>query len=281
MLMRAKSSKSTTDADSARRIDTFLALAASRLCQPAKERKGALRFGIDLGTATIVLTAIDETGAPVYWNFVRESVVRDGVVVNFQGAVRAVGQLKQMAEAALGQTIDEAATAHPPAVPLSDCRACAYVLQQAGIECRNLMDEVTAANAVLAVQNGAVIDVGGGSTGVGVFADGELRTLSDRAGGGHHLDLILAGALRIPVEEAEVHKREQGAGVLAVLRPGIERIAASIQLQCANVCPGMVHLAGGALQISGAETIIENYLGWKVRNYQHAELITPFGIAVN
>lgn len=281
MLMRAKSSKSTTEADSARRVDTFLALAASRLCQPAKERKGALRFGIDLGTATIVLTAIDETGAPVYWNFVRESVVRDGVVVNFQGAVRAVGQLKQMAEAALGQTIDEAATAHPPAVPLSDCRACAYVLQQAGIECRNLMDEVTAANAVLAVQNGAVIDVGGGSTGVGVFADGKLRTLSDRAGGGHHLDLILAGALRIPVEEAEGHKREQGTGVLAVLRPGIERIAASIQLQCANVCPGLVHLAGGALQIPGADTIIEDYLGWKVKNYQHAELITPFGIAVN
>ena len=281
MLMRAASSQSNTEADPARRVDTFLALAASRLRQPAKGREGGLRFGIDLGTATIVLTAIDETGTPVYWDFVRERVVRDGVVVDFQGAVRAVAQLKKIAEAALGQTIGEAATAHPPAVPLSDCRACAYVLQQAGIDCRSLVDEVTAANAVLAVRNGAVIDVGGGSTGVGVFAGGELRSISDRAGGGHHLDLILAGALRIPVEEAEGRKREQGADVLAVLRPGIERIAASIGLQCANVCPGVVHLAGGALQIPGADAIIEHYLGWEVKSYQHAELITPFGIAVN
>jgi ethanolamine utilization protein EutJ len=281
MLMRATPSQLVTEADPAPRIDAFLALAASRLRQPAEGRKGRLRFGIDLGTATIVLSAIDESGAPVYWDFVRERVVRDGVVVDFQGAVSAVAQLKHVAEAALGQIIDEAATAHPPAVPLSDCRACAYVLQQAGIDCRSLVDEVTAANAVLAVRDGAVIDVGGGSTGVGVFADGELRSLSDRAGGGHYLDLILAGALRVPVEDAEARKREQGADVLAVLRPGIERIAASIQLQCGDVSPGVVHLAGGALQIPGAEAVIEHYLGWCVKSYPHAELITPFGIAVS
>jgi ethanolamine utilization protein EutJ len=266
-------------------VDQFLALAASRLRQPAEERDGALRFGIDLGTATIVLTAIDESGAPIYWDFSRECVVRDGVVVDFQGAVKAVAQLKRSAEAALGQTIAAAATAHPPGVPLSDCRACAFVLQQAGIDCRSLVDEVSAANVVLAVRDGAVIDVGGGSTGVGVFAGGELRSLSDRAGGGHHLDLILAGALRIPVEEAEARKREKGgepgADVLAVLRPGVERIAESIRLQCANVCPGVIHLAGGALRIAGADAVIEQYLGWRVLSYPHAELITPFGIAAS
>lgn len=283
MLMRAAPPQPATaiEVDPARRVDAFLALAASCFRQPAEVREGALRFGIDLGTATIVLTAIDEAGTPVYWNFLRERVVRDGVVVDFQGAVRAVAQLKKIAETVLGQTIGDAATAHPPAVPLSDCRACGYVLQQAGIECRKLVDEVTAANAVLAVRNGAVIDVGGGSTGVGVFAGGKLHSLSDRAGGGHHLDLILAGALRIPVEEAEIRKREQGADLLAVLRPGIERIAASIRLQCANVCPGVVHLAGGALQVPGADAIVEHYLGWRVKSYPHADLITPFGIAVN
>ena len=191
-----------------------------------------------------------------------------------------VTQLKQVAEAALGRRIDEAATAHPPAVPPSECRACAYVLEQAGIDCRSLVNEVTAANALLGVRDGAVIDVGGGSTGVGVFVDGELRSLSDRAGGGHYLDLILAGALRIPVEDAEARKREQSADVLLMLRPGIERIAASIHLQCGEICPGVVHLAGGALQIPCADTIIEDYLGWRVKSYPHAELITPFGIAV-
>ena len=261
--------------------DQFLALAASRLRQPAAEHDGALRFGIDLGTATIVLTAIDESGAPIYWDFAREGVVRDGVVVDFQGAVRAVALLKRSAEAALGQAIAAAATAHPPAVPSSDCRACAYVLEQAGIDCRSLVDEVSAANAVLAVRDGAVIDVGGGSTGVGVFVGGALQSLSDRAGGGHHLDLILAGALRIPVEDAEARKREQGADVLAILRPGVERIAESIRRQCGNVCPGVIHLAGGALRIPGADAVIEQYLGWRVKSYPHADLITPFGIAAS
>ncbi|MCE9658329.1 MAG: ethanolamine utilization protein EutJ [Burkholderiales bacterium] len=269
------------ETDAIPQIEAFLVLAASRLRQAAEYREDGLRFGIDLGTATIVLTAVDDLGTPVYWNFIRASVVRDGVVVDFQGAVRAVAQLKRTAESALRHTIGEAATAHPPAVPLSDCRACAHVLQQAGIDCRKLVDEVSAANALLAVRDGAVIDVGGGSTGVGVFTNGELRSLSDRAGGGHHLDLILAGALRIPVEEAEVRKREQGAELLSVLRPGIERVAASIGLQCANVCPGMVHLAGGALQIPGADAVIERYLGWQVKSYLHADLITPFGIAVS
>jgi ethanolamine utilization protein EutJ len=217
----------------------------------------------------------------VYWDFVRAQVVRDGVVVDFQGAVEAVRRLKASAEAALGATIEAAATAHPPAVPVSDCRACGYVLQQAGIDCRSLVDEVSAANAILAVRDGAVVDVGGGSTGVGVFRGGELATLSDLAGGGHHLDLILAGALRMTVEAAEVHKRERGGEILQVLRPGIERMAESVRRQCGGVDPGTVHLAGGALTLPGADAVVERYLGWAVQGYRHAELITPFGIALS
>jgi len=262
-------------------VDEYLELAALHLRKPSAAHEGALRFGVDLGTATIVLCAVDATDQPVYWDFARERVVRDGVVVDFQGAVQAVAKLKRSAEAALGQSVDAAATAHPPAVPQSDCRACAFVLQQAGIECRSLVDEVSAANALLNVRDGAVIDVGGGSTGVGVFAGGELRSLSDRAGGGHHLDLILAGALRIPIEDAEIRKREHGADVLAMLRPGVERIAESIRRQCGNASPGVVHLAGGALQIPGADAVIEQYLSWQTRSYPHAELITPFGIALS
>lgn len=284
MLMRVKPNRrANTGAgvDERRlRVEHFLADAALRLRQPADSRAG-LRFGIDLGTATIVLTAIDESMRPVYWDFVRAQVVRDGVVVDFHGAVQAVHELKQRAETALGAAVETAATAHPPAVPASDCRACAFVLQQAGIDCRSLVDEVSAANAVLGVRDGAVVDVGGGSTGVGVFRGGALASLSDRAGGGHQLDLILAGALHIAIEEAEVRKRERGAEAMQILRPGIERIANSIARQCADECPGIVHLAGGALQLPGADEVIAGYLGWTVQAYGHAELITPFGIAVS
>lgn len=262
------------------RVEGFLA-DASRHLRVCAEGRTPVRFGVDLGTATIVLTALDDEGRPAYWDFVRATVVRDGVVVDFQGAVDAVRTLKSRAEATLGITIDEAATAHPPAVPASDCRACHFVLQQAGIECRALVDEVTAANALLQVRDGAVIDVGGGSTGVGVFRSGELVSLSDQAGGGHQLDLILAGALKLSIEDAEVRKREHGADVASLLRPGIERIAESIRRQCGGTPPGTVHLAGGALRLPQADTVIARYLGWPVRAYDHAELITPFGIAVS
>lgn len=283
MLMRVKPrpDRPTKQALAERlRVDRFLTAAAGRLRQPGGAQ-GPLRFGIDLGTATIVLTAIDATMQPVYWDFVRTQVVRDGVVVDFHGAVLAVRELKQRAESALGAPVSEAATAHPPAVPLSDCRACGYVLQQAGIDCRSLVDEVSAANAVLRVRDGAVVDVGGGSTGVGVFRQGALVSLTDRAGGGHQLDLILAGALHIPIEDAEVRKREHGADAMQILRPGIERVAASIALQCGGEPPGAVHLAGGALQLPGAGEVIAAYLGWPVCAHGHAELITPFGIAIS
>ena len=262
------------------RVEAFLADAACFLRTRAEGRE-PVRFGVDLGTATIVLTALDGDGRPAYWDFVRATVVRDGVVVDFQGAVEAVRTLKARAEAALGVAVESAATAHPPAVPASDCRACHFVLQQAGIECRALVDEVSAANALLRIRDGAVIDVGGGSTGVGVFRGGELVSLSDQAGGGHHLDLIVAGALKLSVEDAEVRKRERGADVVSLLRPGIERIAESIRRQCGGTSPGTVHLAGGALRLPQADAVIARYLGWPVRAYDHAELITPFGIAVS
>jgi ethanolamine utilization protein EutJ len=259
----------------------FLLRAAQRMQLPLEEAVGALRFGIDLGTATIVLCAVDARGEPVYWDCVATGVVRDGVVVDFHGAVRAVAELKQRAQNALGLTVEAAATAHPPGVPLSDCQACRYVLEQAQVECRLLIDEVSAAQELLQVRDGIIVDVGGGSTGVGVFRDGRLAALSDRPGGGHHLDLILAGALRIPVPEAEARKRLGGGEHLNILRPGVERIADSIRRQTGSTEPLTVHLAGGALLLPGADQVVAQYLGWPVVAYPHAHLITPFGIALS
>ncbi len=207
--------------------------------------------------------------------------MRDGVVVEFHAAVRAVRDLAAAAQRALSIPIDAAATAYPPGVPASDCRACGNVLEQAGIDCRELVDEVSAAQALLHVQDGAIVDVGGGSTGVGIYKDGQLTSLSDRPGGGHHLDLILAGALGIAVEEAEQRKRTEGERHLGVLTPGIERIAESVALQCHRQNPGDVHLAGGALRLPGAAAVMERYLNWPTVAYPFAELITPFGIAVS
>jgi ethanolamine utilization protein EutJ len=259
----------------------FLNAAARRLRRPATRISGAIRLGVDLGTATVVLTALDDDDAPVYWDFLPCEAVRDGVVVNFGDAVSAVRKLKADAEAKLGIVIKEAGTAYPPGVPVSDSRACRFVLESAGIECRSLVDEVSAAQELLKLRSGVIVDVGGGSTGVGVVEDGKIIQLDDRPGGGRHLDLILAGALNISTDAAEQMKRKRPTECVDILRPGVERVAASVQRQITGRTVSSVHLVGGALQLPGADQIVADYLGIETVAYPHAELVTPFGIAAS
>ncbi len=261
-------------------VDAFLRDAHARYRAPLPGFARPLRFGVDLGTATIVLTAVDATGRPAYWDNVRCEAIRDGVVVDFARAVNEVRRLRERAAASLGELPASAATAYPPGVPASDARACRYVLEAGGLACRALVDEISAAQALLGIADGAVVDVGGGSTGVGVFRDGALVALSDAPGGGLHLDLIVAGALRIAVGEAERIKREGEIDVEHILRPGIERIAESIKRQIGAEPVRAVHLVGGALMIGGAADIVSAYLAIPATGYAHADLITPFGMAL-
>jgi ethanolamine utilization protein EutJ len=260
-------------------VGQFLNVAAKRYRSPAAEWKAPLRCGVDLGTATIVLTVVDACGVPIYLDWLPRRVVRDGVVVDFAGATAAVDELRQRAQTTLGIALDAAATAYPPGVGREEARACRFVLERAGLECHALVDEVSAAQALLDVRDGVIADVGGGSTGVGVIVNGSIVQLSDRPGAGYHLDLILAGALGIEVEEAEREKRN--GDHLPILRPGVERIAESIRRQIGGKPIGAVHLVGGALMIPGAAEVVRQYLGCDVIEYPHALLITPFGIALS
>lgn len=253
--------------------------AASCLGRPTPNPRGPLACGVDLGTATCVLVILDADGRPVYLDQQASQALRDGVVVDFHEAVKTVVQLKRNAELALGQVLEEAAAAYAPNVGLAESRACHFVLEQAGLGCRALVDEVSAANHLLGVDDGVIVDVGGGSTGVGVYVGGELVALGDRPGGGHHLDLILAGALHVSIEEAEKRKREHGDEYLEILRPGIERVATSIAILTAGHGRLPIHLAGGALMIPGAAEVIADVLDRPVEVYEHALLITPLGIA--
>ena len=265
----------------ARSVDAFLEEAAERLRFPAETWSDPLSFGIDLGTATIVITAVDANRRPVYWDFLRCEAVRDGVVVKFAEAVAAVRSLACDAARALGREIGEGASAYPPGVAEAEARACRYVLENAGVACRRLVDEVSAAQALLGLRDGVIVDVGGGSTGVGVVQEGEMVSLSDMPGGGHHLDLILAGALHLTIEEAERRKRARGREISSLLRPGFERIADSIGRQIGARRVERVHLVGGAVRVPEAPEVISRYLGIPTVGYPHSELVTPFGIAVS
>ena len=265
----------------AARADTcdFLQRAVTRFRVPSEEWADPLRCGVDLGTATFVLAVIDALGEPVYLDARPASAVRDGVVVDFHGATEVVARLKADAEAALGQPLTAGAAAYPPGVGRSESRACQFALERAGLDCVNLIDEVSAANALLGLTDAVLVDVGGGSTGVGIIEGGELTEVGDLPGGGHHLDLILAGALRIDVEVAERVKREDGGDYLHILRPGLERVATNIDRLSLGRDSLPIHLAGGALMIPGAGEVVSQYLERPVVEYPHALYITPFGIA--
>jgi ethanolamine utilization protein EutJ len=252
---------------------------SSRGTPPDPRGSEPLYCGVDLGTATIVLAVVDSAGDPVYCDALPSAAVRDGVVVDFHGAAELVGRLKERAEAVLGRTLEAAATAYPPGVGANESRACQFVLERAGLDCTELIDEVSAANTLLGVREGVVVDVGGGSTGVGIIRGGLLIDVGDLPGGGHHLNLILAGALGIGIEEAERLKREEGGGYLHVLRPGLERVATNIERLSRGAKDLPIHLVGGALMIGGAGEVIAHYLERPVVEYPHALLITPFGIA--
>jgi ethanolamine utilization protein EutJ len=263
--------------------DLLLAAAAARHgAGPASAvADGPLRAGVDLGTATTVLVVLDVEDVPVWVESLPGGAVRDGVVVDFHGAAAAVRRLKDRAEGELGRPLGPAAAAAPPGVPAGDARACRHVCEAAGFEQVALTDEVTAAQQVLALRDGVLVDVGGGSTGAGVFRGGVLVALDDLPGGGHHLDLSLAGALGMTVEQAERHKREHPAEALPLLTPGIERIAESVRLLTPGADDLPVHLAGGGLMLPGAGRIVARYLDRQVRQYPDALLVTPLGIALS
>jgi ethanolamine utilization protein EutJ len=281
MLARNTPPNPVQSGEAGKDVSAFLEDAALRLRNPRPDREGPLVFGVDLGTATIVITAIDQRGLPIYWDSLACEAVRDGVIVNFGDAVAAVKTLRAAATQALGAEILSAATAFPPGVPSAEAKACHYVLENAEITCRALVDEVSAAQALLKIHNGAIVDVGGGSTGVGIVTDGRIVALDDEPGGGHHLDLILAGALGIPIEEAERRKRESAEDCSMILRPGLERIGSSILRQIAGRPVSALHLVGGAVRVANAATIVWRFTGIPTTAYPHSELVTPFGIAMS
>ena len=241
-----------------------------------------LSFGIDLGTATIVVTAVDAEKAPGLLGFspLRGGAGRrGGQVRRGRGGGAGVGPRRRRA---LGQEIAEAASAYPPGVPEAEARACRYVLENAGVACRRLIDEVSAAQALLRLRDGAIVDVGGGSTGVGVVEDGELVSLSDMPGGGHHLDLILVRRVRLTIDVAEQRKRAGGREIASMLASRLrtdrgfrsasklrrKRSSESTSSEAPCACPS-------------AADIISRYLGIPTIGYPHSELVTPFGIAMS
>ena len=176
-----------------------------------------------------------------------------------------------------------AAAAIPPGTDALDGGAIKNVVQGAGFELTNVLDEPTAANQVLAIQNGAVVDIGGGTTGISIIKNGEVVKVVDEATGGTHLTLVTAGAYKVSFSEAELYKRNQDnhQELIAVLKPVVEKIATIITEQIAGFEINGLYLVGGTACLTGIEKIIEAKTKIKTYKPLNPMFVTPLGIALS
>ncbi|MDT2783484.1 ethanolamine utilization protein EutJ [Enterococcus asini] len=250
---------------------------------PRPSKSGQYFTGVDLGTACIVLAVLDEEGQPVAGAYRYADVVRDGMVVDYIGAVTIVRELKEEIESKLQTELRYAAAAIPPGTDALDSGAIKNVVQSAGFELTNLLNEPTAANQVLDIQNGAVVDIGGGTTGISIIKDGEVIKVADEATGGTHLTLVTAGAYKMSIPEAELFKRDVAhhQELLVTLKPVVEKIATIILEQVAGYEVDGLYLVGGTTCLTGIEGIIEKKTGIPTFKPINPMFVTPLGIALS
>lgn len=259
-----------------------MARAAKKLARPGRiEPQQPIRVGVDLGTAFTVIMVTDERGRPLAAAQQFADVVRDGIVWDFAGAMQVVRGLKDRIEQKTGRTLTSGAVTIPPGVSASDHRAHYYVLEGVGIDCTAVVDEPTAANAVLGITDGAVVDVGGGTTGIAILRDGAVVETTDEPTGGTHLSLVISGALKIPLAEAEARKvnPQLHRELLPLVRPTLEKIATIVRDAVAGKGVQQIHLVGGTSAFTGIAQIMTEITGVPAEVAPEPMLVTPLGVA--
>ena len=250
---------------------------------PIREKSSVYYTGVDLGTACVVVAVLDENKRPVAGAYRYADVVRDGMVVDYIGAVQIVRELKEKVEEDLDTELIYAAGAIPPGTDLLDSGAVKNVIQGAGFECTNLLDESTAANLVLRMKNGAVVDIGGGTTGISIFKDGEVVYIADEPTGGTHFSLVVAGAYGKPFDEAELFKRDETnhKELRPVLQPVIDKVSSIITNHVSGDPVEEISLVGGTCCFTGIEEMIEKRTGIYTHKPKNPMFVTPLGIALS
>lgn len=239
--------------------------------------------GVDLGTACVVLAVLDENYEPVAGAYRYADVVRDGMVVDYIGAIHLVRELKQEIEEKLGTELIYAAAAIPPGTNALDGGAIKNVVQAAGFELTNLLDEPTAANAVLKIQDGAVVDIGGGTTGISILKNGKVIYVADEATGGTHFSLVISGAYQMSFKDADLYKRQETnhKELMPVLKPVVEKVSSIISQHIQGHQVNDIFLVGGTCCLTGIEEVIEKKTGIPTYKPQNPMFVTPLGIALN
>ncbi len=242
-----------------------------------------IRCGVDLGTASVIMVALNPEDRPVACAMQVCQVARDGLVVDYMGAIEIVKRLIATLSKRLGTPLEAAATAVPPGTSLANAGTHRHVIEAAGLEVTAIVDEPTAANAVLGVRNGVVVDIGGGTTGLSVFEDGQVVYVADEATGGTHMSLVLMGRNGISFEQAERLKLDpaRATEVQAAVRPVAEKMATIVAGHISGRSVEKVWLVGGSANLQGIEDVFADILGVPVVKPPEPMMVTPLGIALN
>ena len=182
-----------------------------------------------------------------------------------------------------GFPVEVAAAAYPPGTTGRNAQTFGNVLQAVGLRVAGLIDEPSAAAMVLDITEGAVVDIGGGTTGISVLDNGKVIFTADEATGGIHLDLVLAGHYRIDVLESERIKTDPArqADIFPLVRPVFQKMASIVSgyLQDFNV--ETLYLVGGTSCFPGIEEVMAAETGLAVERPSNPLLVTPLGIALS
>ena len=203
-------------------------------------------------------------------------------MVDYTGARQIVKDLKEKLEERLGTELVNCAIAMPAGTE-SSVKTHQYVAEGVGFEVTNILDEPSAANSIYQIENGVVVDIGGGTTGLAILKDGKVVQIEDEPTGGTHLTLVLAGNYHVSFQEAEAIKQDYARHkeILPVVKAVIEKMASIVNRYIDKSQTDAIYLCGGTCCLTGIETIFEKETGIKTIKPANPFLVTPAGIAMN
>ncbi|WCE28603.1 ethanolamine utilization protein EutJ [Vibrio sp. SCSIO 43137] len=235
--------------------------------------------GVDLGTADIQTVVLDGSGEPVAAFLDWANVVKDGVVVDYMGACQIVRSQIQRVEQKLGISVTSAITSYPPG---TDPRISINVVESAAIEVEKVIDEPSSVADLLGIEEGAVVDIGGGTTGTAMIKAGKQIFSLDDPSGGRHVSLVIAGRLKVDDEEAERLKRTsyENPDIAVIVKPVIEKMADIVMSHLQGDTPQHMYLTGGGTLVNGVQSIFSaTFPQTEIVTFEHALYLTPLAIA--
>ncbi|NHQ86109.1 ethanolamine utilization protein EutJ [Iodobacter sp. HSC-16F04] len=236
-----------------------------------------MALGIDLGTSDVVSMVVDQNAQPLAVCLDWADVVRDGIVWDFFGAVTILRRHLDTLESIFGQRFSHAATSFPPG---TDPRISVNVLEAAGLNVTGVCDEPSAVAHLLQLDRAAVVDIGGGTTGIAVVEGGRVIYSGDEPTGGHHISLTLAGSLRMALEDVDVIKKTQGKDIWPVVKPVFEKMSDIVRDHLVGHEVADLYLSGGSCTMPGVQALFAHeFPNHRVHLPRHPIYLTPLAIA--